>query len=129
MTPEQRAEAAMKVLESEDRAHKVFVQIITDAVEAEREADRVAKALHLILEDSKVKVVLINIFGGITRCDEVAQGILRAIDDVNTRIPMVIRLVGTNEKEGRQIIAKSKYNLKTANSLVEAAQEAVAVAH
>ncbi|MBN1218208.1 MAG: ADP-forming succinate--CoA ligase subunit beta [Anaerolineae bacterium] len=89
-------------------------------------ADKVAVALRIILSDSKIKAVLFNIFGGITRCDEVAQGILAALNQVQTNIPMVARLVGTNEEEGRQILAKA--NFPSASSLGEAAQKAIAMA-
>ncbi len=91
------------------------------------QADKVAAALRIILADPNVKVVLINIFGGITRCDEVARGILAAIDQIGgLKVPMVTRLVGTNEEEGRRILAEA--NLITATSLPEAAQKAVAAA-
>jgi len=89
-------------------------------------ADKVAAALRIILSDPKVKAVLFNIFGGITRCDEVAHGILTALDEVKTDIPMVARLVGTNEEEGHQILAAA--NFPSAASLGEAAQKAVALA-
>ena len=76
--------------------------------------------------DPKVKAVLFNIFGGITRCDEVARGILAALQTVETDVPMVARLVGTNEEEGRQILAAA--NFPSAASLGEAAEKAVALA-
>jgi succinyl-CoA synthetase beta subunit len=91
-------------------------------------AERVATALRLILADSRVKAVLFNIFGGITRCDEVAKGIIAALDEVKPTIPMVARLVGTNEAEGRAILDGSGYPLITATTLAEAAQKAVAAA-
>ena len=86
-------------------------------------AERVAAALRIILSDKNVKGVLINIFGGITRCDEVARGIIVALDEVATSVPMVVRLVGTNEEEGRAILADA--NMATAATLAEAAQMAV----
>jgi len=89
-------------------------------------ADKVAAALRIILSDSNVKTVLFNIFGGITRGDEVARGILTALDEVKTDIPMVIRLVGTNAEEGREILVNA--DMITAGTLVEAARIAVAVA-
>ncbi|MFN8460041.1 MAG: ADP-forming succinate--CoA ligase subunit beta [Anaerolineae bacterium] len=89
-------------------------------------ADKVAAALRIILSDPKVKAVLFNIFGGITRCDEVAKGILEALKQVNTNVPMVARLVGTNEEEGRRILAEA--NFPSASSLGEAAEKAVALA-
>lgn len=89
-------------------------------------ADKVVAALRLILSDENVKVVLLNIFGGITRCDEVARGILAALEEVETDVPMVARLVGTNEEEGRRILTEAK--MITAVTLEEAAQKAVAAA-
>ncbi|MBI3762984.1 MAG: ADP-forming succinate--CoA ligase subunit beta [Chloroflexi bacterium] len=89
-------------------------------------ADKVAAALRIILADPHVKAVMFNIFGGITRCDEVARGILAALAEVNTRVPMVVRLVGTNEEEGRRLLADA--NMITATSLADAAQKAVAAA-
>jgi succinyl-CoA synthetase beta subunit len=88
------------------------------------QADKVAAALRLILADPNVKAVLFNIFGGITRCDEVARGIVAALEEVKPHVPMVARLVGTNEEEGRQILAAAK--METAKTLAEAAQKAVA---
>jgi succinyl-CoA synthetase beta subunit len=82
--------------------------------------------LRIILSDPNVKAILFNIFGGITRCDEVAEGILSALDELRSDIPMVARLVGTNEEEGRQILASA--NMITASSLAEAAQKAVSLA-
>ncbi len=89
-------------------------------------SDKVAAALRIILSDPKVKSVLFNIFGGITRCDEVARGILEALKEVKTNVPMVARLVGTNEEEGRQILAEA--NFPSASSLGEAAKIAVDLA-
>jgi succinyl-CoA synthetase beta subunit len=89
-------------------------------------ADKVAAALRIILSDPNVRTVLFNIFGGITRCDEVARGILQALEEVPTSVPMVVRLVGTNDVEGRAILAEA--NMITAETLTEAAQKAVAAA-
>ncbi|HQY24254.1 MAG TPA: ADP-forming succinate--CoA ligase subunit beta [Thermoflexales bacterium] len=89
-------------------------------------ADKVASALRLILADPKVKAVLINIFGGITRCDEVARGIIEAMKIVEVKVPMVVRLVGTNQEEGNRILESA--HLHAANTLGEAAQKAVALA-
>jgi len=91
-------------------------------------AERVATALRLILADPNVKAVLFNIFGGITRCDEVAKGILVAFEEVKPDVPLVARLVGTNEEEGRAVLAASGYELITATTLADAAQKAVAAA-
>jgi len=89
-------------------------------------AEKVATAMKIILTDKNVKAVLFNIFGGITRCDEVARGILVAIDEVKPRVPMVIRLVGTNAEEGRKLLENAK--MITAETLVDAAQKAVKAA-
>jgi len=89
-------------------------------------ADKVAAAFRIILSDPNVKAVLINIFGGITRCDEVARGILTAMDEVKPQVPMITRLVGTNAEEGRRLLADA--NMITAQTLADAARKAVAVA-
>ncbi len=89
-------------------------------------SDKVATALRIILSDPSVKAVLFNIFGGITRCDEVARGILEALEEVPTDVPMITRLIGTNEEEGRQILADA--HMATAKSLAEAAERSVALA-
>jgi succinyl-CoA synthetase beta subunit len=86
-------------------------------------ADKVAAALRIILSDPNVKVILFNVFGGITRCDEVAKGILAALADVKTKIPMVVRLVGTNAEEGRRLLADA--HMLTAETLADAAKCAV----
>jgi succinyl-CoA synthetase beta subunit len=91
-------------------------------------AEQVATALRIILDDPGVKAVLFNIFGGITRCDEVANGILAAFEEVEPTVPLVARLVGTNEVEGRAILEASDYQLITAETLAGAAQKAVAAA-
>jgi succinyl-CoA synthetase beta subunit len=87
-------------------------------------SDKVAAALRIILSDPNVKAVLFNVFGGITRCDEVARGILTALEEVKPKVPMVIRLVGTNADEGRCLISEA--NMIAADTLAEAAQKAVA---
>jgi len=89
-------------------------------------ADKVAAAMRIILSDPNVRAILFNIFGGITRCDEVARGILAAIREVQPKVPMVVRLVGTNAEEGRQLLANA--NMITADTLAEAAEKAVAAA-
>ncbi|NIS81522.1 MAG: ADP-forming succinate--CoA ligase subunit beta [Anaerolineales bacterium] len=86
-------------------------------------AEKVSIAFNLILKDKNVRVVLINIFGGITRCDEVARGILSALEEVDVDLPMVVRLVGTNEEEGRRLLQEA--DMITAISLADAAQKAV----
>lgn len=89
-------------------------------------ADQVATALRLILSDAKVEAVLFNIFGGITRGDEVARGILSALEQIDTNVPMVVRLAGTNAQEGLALLAEA--DMMTAATLSEAAQKAVAAA-
>ncbi len=89
-------------------------------------AEKVAAAFRIILSDPNVCAVLINIFGGITRGDEVARGILAAIAEVKPRVPMIVRLVGTNAEEGRRLLADA--NMITAETLAEAAEKSVAAA-
>lgn len=89
-------------------------------------SEKVAAALRIILADQNVRAVLFNVFGGITRCDEVARGILTALEEVKPQVPMVVRLVGTNSEEGRQMLANAQ--MSTAETLAEAAQKAVALA-
>ncbi len=89
-------------------------------------SDKVAAAMKIILTDPNVKAVLFNIFGGITRCDEVAKGILVAMDEVKPKVPMVVRLVGTNAEEGRKLLENAK--MITAETLADAAQKAVKAA-
>ncbi len=88
--------------------------------------EQVATALRLILSDKNVEAVLFNIFGGITRGDEVARGIISALNQIDTDVPMVVRLAGTNAEEGREILAGA--DMETAETLSEAAHKAVAAA-
>ena len=69
--------------------------------------------MKLLLSDKHVRVVLINIFGGITRCDDVAKGLLEAFATLKTDMPIVIRLTGTNEKEGRELLKGSQFTVAT----------------
>lgn len=89
-------------------------------------ADQVATGLRLILSDPNVEAVLFNIFGGITRGDEVAKGIIQALGQIDTDVPMVVRLAGTNAEEGRAILADAE--METAVTLSDAASKAVAAA-
>lgn len=90
------------------------------------DADTVAAALRIILADPDVKAILLNIFGGITRADEVAKGVIQAFAEFDTDIPKVVRLVGTNEEEGRQLLEEANIpNMTTASTLSDAAQKAV----
>lgn len=85
--------------------------------------EKVVEAMNILLGDSNVKAVMINIFGGITRCDDVAHGLVKALEQINTKIPVVIRLSGTNAKEGLEIIRE--YGLPTVSTMSEAAQKAI----
>ena len=87
--------------------------------------EKVAGALRIILRDDRVRTVLINIFGGITRCDEVARGLIAAMNEVDVEIPIVVRLVGTNKDEGLRLLEDS--DLILADSLVDAAKKAIEV--
>ena len=89
-------------------------------------ADKVTAAFRIILDDPNVKAILINIFGGITRGDEVARGIVEARANLQREVPMVVRIVGTNAEEAKPILAEA--NLITADSLDDAAAKAVAAA-
>ncbi len=89
-------------------------------------AEKVTAAFRIILSDPNIRAVLINIFGGITRGDTVARGILTALEEIKPDIPMVVRLIGTNAKEGRQILSDA--NMITADTLADAAQKAIAAA-
>jgi malate-CoA ligase subunit beta len=90
--------------------------------------ERVAKAFRLVLSDGNVKAILVNIFAGINRCDWVAQGVVQAVRDLGIKVPLVVRLAGTNEAEGRKIITDSKLPIISADTLAEAAQKSVAAA-
>ncbi|QDD13751.1 ADP-forming succinate--CoA ligase subunit beta [Candidatus Methylopumilus rimovensis] len=84
-------------------------------------AETVAKAFKIILDDNNVQVVLVNIFGGIMRCDIIAEGIIAAVKEVGIQIPIVVRLEGTNVDLGKKLLQTSGLNIKAANSLTEAA--------
>jgi succinyl-CoA synthetase beta subunit len=88
--------------------------------------ERVAKAFNLVLSDENVKGVLVNIFAGINRCDWVAQGVVKAMQDLNIQVPVVVRLSGTKVEEGRRILEESSIPLITADTLAEAAEKSVA---
>ncbi|MGD9641897.1 MAG: ADP-forming succinate--CoA ligase subunit beta [Elusimicrobiales bacterium] len=90
--------------------------------------DQVTKAFQIILKDPKVKAVLVNIFGGIMKCDNIAAGVVEASKKVQIKVPLIVRLEGTNVKEGKAILAKSGIKIEQADSLWEAAQKAVAAA-
>jgi succinyl-CoA synthetase beta subunit len=87
--------------------------------------ERVAKAFKIILDDKDVKVVLVNIFGGIVRCDLIAEGIIAAINEVGVEIPVVVRLEGNNADIGSDILQNSGIEIKSINNLADAAKAAV----
>jgi malate-CoA ligase subunit beta len=89
-------------------------------------AERVATAFRLVLSDSRVKAVLVNIFAGINRCDWVAQGVVDAVRETNIAVPLVVRLAGTNVEAGKKILQESGIDIITADTLKEAAEKAVA---
>jgi succinyl-CoA synthetase beta subunit len=92
-------------------------------------AEAITSAVEVILSDDKVKAVLFNIFGGITRCDEVARGLIEAFAQISPTVPFVVRLDGTNDVEGRKILAEADLpNVHTAQTMNEAAEKVVALA-
>jgi succinyl-CoA synthetase beta subunit len=92
-------------------------------------AEAITSAVEVILSDPKVKAVLFNIFGGITRGDEVAKGLIEAFDQINPTVPFVVRLDGTNDEEGRRLLAEANLpNVHTESTMDEAAQKVVELA-
>jgi succinyl-CoA synthetase beta subunit len=92
-------------------------------------AEAITSAVEVILSDPKVKAVLFNIFGGITRCDEVAKGLIEAFAQISPTVPFVVRLDGTNDQEGRRILAEADLpNVHTASTMNEAAERVVELA-
>jgi succinyl-CoA synthetase beta subunit len=92
-------------------------------------ADAVTSAVEVILSNPNVKAVLFNIFGGITRCDEVAKGLIEAFATIEPKVPFVVRLDGTNDVEGRRILAEADLpNVHTAKTMNEAAEKVVELA-
>ncbi|HDV7284630.1 ADP-forming succinate--CoA ligase subunit beta [Mannheimia glucosida] len=87
--------------------------------------ERVAAAFKLILSDPNVKAVLVNIFGGIVRCDLIADGVIAAVNEVGVNVPVIVRLEGTNAAQGREILANSGLSILAASSLKQAAELAV----
>ena len=90
--------------------------------------ERVAEALKLILSDTNVKAILINIFGGIVRCDLIAEGIIAAAKEVALTVPVVVRLEGTNVELGRKLLEQSGLDIISPGDFTEAAQTVVNVA-
>lgn len=87
--------------------------------------ERVTKAFNLVLSDDDVDAILVNIFAGINRCDWVAEGVIQAMEKLDVKVPVIVRLSGTNEEKGRQILQDSSIDLITATTLAEAAEKAV----
>ena len=88
--------------------------------------DRVAKSFRAVLADKKVKVILVNIFAGINRCDWVAEGVVKALAEVGVECPLIVRLSGTKVEEGKRILAEKAPTVTVADTLKEAAEAAVA---
>ncbi len=89
-------------------------------------AEQVTNAFRLILSDPKVKAILVNIFGGIMRCDVIAEGVVMAAKTLGLKVPLVVRLEGTNVEKGKEILAASKLNIISASDMKDAAQKVVA---
>ena len=87
--------------------------------------ERVEQAFRIIFSDKKVKVVLINIFGGIMRCDVIAEGVVAAAKNIDIKVPLIVRLAGTNEEKGKEILDNSGLDIISANNLGDAAKKAV----
>jgi succinyl-CoA synthetase beta subunit len=91
-------------------------------------AEQIKNAFRILMSDKSVKAVLINIFGGILRCDVLAQGVIAAVKDLGVPVPIVIRMEGTNVDLGKQMLRESGLNFTTADSMGEAAEKVVAIA-
>jgi succinyl-CoA synthetase beta subunit len=91
-------------------------------------AEQIRNAFKILMSDTKVKAVLINIFGGILRCDVLAQGVIAAVKELGVPVPIVIRMEGTNVEEGKRLLKESKMNFTTADSMDEAAKKVVELA-
>ncbi len=87
--------------------------------------DRIETAMKLVSSDDNVKAILVNIFAGINRCDWVAKGVVQACGNLDIKVPLIVRLAGTNVEEGRKILEESGLKLITADTLAEAAEKAV----
>jgi succinyl-CoA synthetase beta subunit len=91
-------------------------------------AEQVKNAFRILLSDKSVKAVLINIFGGILRCDTLATGVVNAARELNIQVPIVVRMEGTNVELGQQILAESGFNFTVANGMKDAAEKVVRLA-
>jgi succinyl-CoA synthetase beta subunit len=92
-------------------------------------AEQIKNAFRILMSDKSVKAVLINIFGGILRCDILAEGVIGAVTDLGVPVPIVIRMEGTNVETGKQMLRDSGLNFTTADTMSEAAERVVALAH
>jgi succinyl-CoA synthetase beta subunit len=90
--------------------------------------ERVSEAFKIILSDDNVKAVLVNIFGGIVRCDMIAEGVIGAVKEVGVKVPVVVRLEGNNAEVGTKVLADSGLNIIAATSLADAAEQVVKAA-
>ena len=90
--------------------------------------ERVSEAFKIILSDDNVKGILVNIFGGIVRCDLIAEGVITAVKNVGVKVPVVVRLEGTNAEKARDLLAQSGLKVIAASDLTDAAQKVVAAA-
>ena len=90
--------------------------------------DQVKKAFKLLLANPEVKALFINIFGGILRCDVLAEGVVQAAREVGLEVPLVVRMEGTNVEQGKKILADSKLDIITASDMLDGARKAVAAA-
>jgi succinyl-CoA synthetase beta subunit len=88
-------------------------------------AESVKNGFKIILSDDNVKAILINIFGGIVRCDRVANGVIQAVKELGLKVPVVVRLEGTNAKEAKTILSKSEFAIIPADDMKDAAQKVV----
>jgi len=91
-------------------------------------AEQIQNAFRILLSDPHVKAVLINIFGGILRCDRLATGVVAAARELNIRVPVVVRMEGTNVEEGRRILTESGLNFTVAENMRDAAEKVVRLA-
>ena len=121
MSPRSNEEAAL----ARKRAMR---RIKSHKKKKEADKEKVKEAFKLILQDDKVKAILVNIFGGIVRCDLIAEGVVAAADELGSGGPLVVRLQGTNAEEGRAILAQSGLDITPAETLQEAGERAVAAA-
>jgi len=91
-------------------------------------AEKVTEAFKIMLRNPELKAILVNIFGGIMRCDVIAEGVIAASRAVSLKVPLVVRMKGTNEEQGKALLAQSGLPIITANNMAEAAEKVVAAA-